>query len=87
MSDSRVTVHIDKLVLRGIEPGDKQAFVSGLKAELARVLGGPEVRDGMVRSRKTPVMRLGGIRMEPGLAGPRTLGRSVARAIGKGMKP
>ncbi len=87
MSDSRVTVHIDKLVLRGIEPGDKQAFVSGLKAELARVLGDQEARAAMTRSRTTPVMRLGGMRMEPGLAGARTLGKGVARAIGKGMKP
>ena len=87
MSGSRVSVQIDKLVLRGIAPGDKQAFVNGLKAELARVLSGQEVRAGMVRSHKTPVMRVGGIRMEPGLSGARALGRSVAQAIGKGMKP
>jgi hypothetical protein len=87
MSESRVTVHIDKLVLRGVEPGDKQAFVNGLKAELARVLADRETRAAMTSLRKTPLMRLGGMPMEPGLAGARTLGKSVARAIGKRMKP
>ena len=87
MSDSRVTVHIDKLVLRGIGPGDKQAFVNGLKAELARVLGGQQARAAITSSRTTPVIRIGEMRMEPGLAGARALGRSVARAIAKGMKP
>lgn len=87
MSGSCLNVHIDHLVLRGIDPGDKLAFANGLKAELARVLSSPEARASITRSRKTAVMRLGKLPMEPGLAGARRLGTHVARAIGKGMKP
>ena len=87
MSDARLTVHIDRLVLRGIDPGNRQAFANGLKTELVRVLGDPAARAAMTRSRRTPVMWLGRMPMQPGLAGARALGASVALAIGKGMKP
>jgi len=87
MSEARVIVHIDRLVLRGIDPADKQAFAKGLEAELARVLSDPQARAAMTRSRRTPVMRLGRLPMQPGLAGARALGAGVARAIGRRMKP
>ncbi len=87
MSDARVKVHIDRLVLRGIDPLDRQAFVHGLKSELARVLVNPESRTALENSRRIPVMRLGKMSMQPGLAGAGALGKGVAKAIGKGMKP
>jgi hypothetical protein len=87
MSNARVTLHIDRLVLRGIDPLDQRALTDGLKTELAKVLGTPAVRAAMVQSRRTPVLKLGRMAMQPGLAGARALGGKVARAIGKGMKP
>jgi hypothetical protein len=87
MSDSRVTLHIDRLVLRGIDPLDQRALADGLKKELARVLAQPAARADLQQSRRTPLLRLGRIAMQPGLAGARSLGVDVARAIGKGLKP
>ncbi|MFZ0746894.1 MAG: hypothetical protein WAM85_20995 [Terracidiphilus sp.] len=87
MSGARLNLHIDRVVLRGIDPADRQAFANGLKSELAKVLRDPSLRAALTRSRRTPMMRLGRISLEPGLAGARKLGGGVARAIGKGMKP
>jgi hypothetical protein len=81
MSGRRVTLNIERLVLRGVDPADQRAVAAGLKAELAKVLGDG---DGLGASRRTPILRVGG----PGPdASGRSLGAGVARAIGKGLKP
>lgn len=87
MSGTRVRVHIDRLVLRGIDPLDRQGFVSGFETELARVVGNRVTLEALERSARTPVMRLGTIPMPAGPAGARSLGKGVARAIAKGTKP
>jgi hypothetical protein len=84
---STVHLHIDRIVLRGVDAADRQALVQGLQAELARVLADPKTRAGMTTSRHVPVLRLGRMTMTPGNAGARSFGAGVARAIGKGMKP
>jgi len=86
MSDRKVTLNIDRLVLRGIDPLDQRALTDALQTELGRVLREPSVRDSL-SSRRTPVLRLGRMPMQPGLAGARQLGTQVARGIGKGIKP
>jgi hypothetical protein len=86
MSDTRLTLHIDRLVLRGIDPLDQHALVDGLKTELARVLREPAARAALGGSRRTPVLRLGRLPMQPGLAGARTLGGGVAKSIVKRIK-
>ncbi len=87
----RLNIHIDRLVLRGIDPLDKLALANALKAELASVLGAPESRASLaqssVSSRTIPVLRLGRMPIEPGQVGARSLGTGIARAIGKGIKP
>jgi hypothetical protein len=83
---ARVSLHIDRLVMRGIDPTTQQAFARSLKTELARVLGDSRVRAAMSHNRRTPVMRLGQLPMQPGVAGASKLAVSVARAIGRGMK-
>ena len=83
---SPIHVHIDRVVLRGIDPADRHALVAGLKTELARVLADPAIQGGMTQSRRTPVMRLGKMPMEQGIGGARKLGGGIARAIGKGIK-
>jgi hypothetical protein len=80
---ARVNVTIDRLVLRGMDPAARRAFVDGLRGELARVLGDPVARAEMQSSRRTPVLRLGQMPLGEGTSGARGLGRSVARAIGK----
>ena len=83
---SPIHVHIDRVVLRGIDPADRHALVAGLKTELARVLADPVIQGGMTQSRRTPVMRLGKMPMEQGIGSARKLGGGIARAIGKGIK-
>ena len=83
---SPIHVHIDRVVLRGIDPADRHALVAGLKTELAQVLADPVIQGGMTKSRRTPVMRLGKMPMEQGIGGARKLGGGIARAIGKGIK-
>lgn len=79
---ARVNVTIDRLVLRGLDPAARTAFVEGLRGELARVLADPAARAQMQGSR-TPVLRLGQMPLGDGPSAARGLGRSVARAIGK----
>lgn len=80
---TRVNVTIDRLVLRGMDPAARTAFVDGLRGELAQVLADPAARAEMQSSRRTPVLRLGPMPLGDGPSASRRLGRSVARAIGK----
>jgi hypothetical protein len=81
MSEPRVTLNIDRLVLRGIDPLDQHALVDGLKTEMARVLADPAHRASLDQSRRTPVLRLGRMPLQPGLAGARSFGGRLGRAI------
>jgi hypothetical protein len=83
---SRIEVHIDRLVIGGLEPADQKALLEGLRHELSSVLSNPEVRASIALSRRTPVLRLGRTPWTPGPAGTRRLGSHIARAIGKGMR-
>jgi hypothetical protein len=80
---ARVNVTIDRLVLRGMDPAARTAFVDGLRGELARVLADPAARAEMKVSRRTPVLRMGQMPLGNGPSGARGLGRSVAQAIGR----
>jgi hypothetical protein len=86
----RLNIHIDRLLLRGIDPLDKRALTNALKAELATVLGAPELRASLAQSsvnpKTIPTLRLGRMPFEPGQVGARGLGAGIARAIGKGIK-
>ncbi len=87
MGVSRINLTIDQLVLRGFEPADRKALAEGLQSELSRVLADPASRADWARSHRTPVLRLGSMRIESGSAGARKFGTGVARAIGRGLKP
>jgi len=87
----RLNIHIDRLVLRGVDPLDKLVLANALKAELASVLGAPGSRASLSQSsvnpRTIPSLRLGRVPFEPGQAGGGALGAGIGRAIGKGIKP
>jgi hypothetical protein len=83
---TRIDVTIDRLVLNGLEAGNRQALVDALQGELSRVLSDPTSRAGWARSQRTPVVRLGPLPLDPGPAGSRKLGQGMARAIGKGLQ-
>jgi hypothetical protein len=84
---SRIRLQIDKLVLRGLDPAARQAFVASLKSELEGILAEPVARAAWARPHRTPVLRLGRMGLEQGTAGAGKLGAQVARGIGRGLKP
>lgn len=84
---SRIHVSIDQIVLKGFEPGDRKSLVEALEAELFTILADPVKRTEWARPHRTPVLRLPQMQHEPGPAGGRKLGKGIARAIGKGLKP
>jgi hypothetical protein len=82
-----IEVNIDRVVLRGIDPSDRKAMIEGLEAELSRILADPRSGGQKIQSRRTPVLKLGRMALEPGPAGGRKFGSGLARAIGRGVKP
>jgi hypothetical protein len=84
---SRIHVTIDRLVLSGLDTAARHAFVTGLKTELTRVLADPAQRADWANSRRTPVLRLGRVALDPGIGGARKLGGHVARSIARSSKP
>ena len=84
---SRINLTIDRVVLRGFEPGDRKTLLEGLQTELSRVLADPATRAALAQPRRMPVMKLGIVPASPGPSGGRILGTRIGRAIGKGLKP
>lgn len=74
----RIVLHIDRLVLRGVERADAAAVSDALQAELRTLLavgGSPLVTQGNAHA-----LRAGKIRLPDG-AGAAALGRAVAMRI------
>jgi hypothetical protein len=84
---SRIRLTIEALALRGFDGADGRALVEELRSEVARVLAEPVTRAEWTRSHRTPILRLGRIALESGSAGSRKLGKGMAHAIVKGLKP
>jgi hypothetical protein len=76
---------IDRLALGGFDPAERAAFEQGLRAGLASALADPATQAGIYsRSssvRSIPVLRLGKVEREHGIAGACKLGHAVARAV------
>jgi hypothetical protein len=85
MSRPRTVIHIDRVVLRGVDPSQAKAIVEGLKTELANVFAGA-ASGGLRRSYRAEAIRLGKLPLGAGSAGARRFGAAVARAAGKGMR-
>lgn len=85
MSHRRVRLHIDQIVLHGVDPGDKRAFEKALRDELGRLLAVPSGLAILSGSRALGRADGGVIR---GASKPSEFGRAVAGAAFKGvMKP
>jgi hypothetical protein len=82
----RITVTIDRLVLKGLE-ADRTALLEGLQKELSRALSDPETRARFARSYAKPVLRLGPMPLEPGPSGGKKFGSALGRSIGRGLQP
>jgi hypothetical protein len=84
---SRIHLTIDRLVLNGIDRADSKALVDSLRAQLSEQLADRTLRMQWARSHRTPVLKLGHMPLEAGSAGAGKLGKQMARAVGKGLKP
>lgn len=83
---SRIQVRIDRLVMRGFNPAERAAAADALKTELARILANPQERASW-KSKRTPVLRLANTEHQPGPSGGKTIGKAIARAIGRNVRP
>jgi hypothetical protein len=81
----RVAVHVERLVLRGVDAGDGQAVAAGLRAELSRLLADPRVAAQWSARREVRHLRLPGIRVGGGAGWQGELGGAVAQAVGKAV--
>ena len=72
---------------RYLEARERKSLVEGFQDELARVLADPMTRTAWVRSRYTPVVKLGRLPLEDGPSGSRKFGIRLAGSIGRGLKP
>ncbi|HEV3184332.1 MAG TPA: hypothetical protein VGZ49_05595 [Xanthobacteraceae bacterium] len=79
----RVTVTIDRLVLRGFAPGERDGIAAGLESELRRHLADPTQAEPSMHSRSDAVLRAGTIR---GPGDPRDVGAAAARKIAAGIR-
>lgn len=83
---TRVIVHIERLVLKGFQPGDRHAVAQGLQAELERVLSGRDAASRLRGLGDVPGLQVGGVPVEQG-ANPQRVGESVAQGIGRKITP
>jgi|HubBroStandDraft_6_1064221.scaffolds.fasta_scaffold96021_2 hypothetical protein len=84
---SRIQLNIERLVLNGFAPGDAKALNEALQSHLRQVLLDRATRDQWASPHRTPVLKLGRMPLQSGAAGARKLGRQMAGAIGKGLRP
>jgi len=81
---TRIVLHIDRLVLRGVDPADAGAVAAALRAELGQRLQ----RDAAALAGQgdRAVLRAGRITLAPGDYG-QALGRAVAAGIAGAAAP
>jgi hypothetical protein len=79
---SRVRVTIDRVILRGLDPADRQPLLDGLKSELSQLLADPANEVRSARFRHMPVLRMRRLSLQPGASGADRLGGGIARGIG-----
>lgn len=82
---SKVIVHIDRLVLRGMDPGATQEFATLLQAELQRRLSLPETAQKIQPGYRYR-LDTGRVRIGQDSLGTAT-GAAVARSLTGGRKP
>ncbi|MGH8720354.1 MAG: hypothetical protein ACREU4_00115 [Burkholderiales bacterium] len=81
----RVVLHIDRLVLRGIERGDAAALSAGVQAELQHLLAAPEAAQSLAVLGHTALLRAGTVRIAPTQGA--AAGQAIASGILRSMKP
>ena len=81
---TRVVVHIDKLILRGIDHADATALSKGLQAELCGLLGEPGLTRIISRQGSIPRLKIEPLQHQPGIAA-QQLGSGIGRRVVSGI--
>lgn len=76
----RVVVHIERLTLRGIDPGNREAILEGLRQQLGQLLKDPGTSQGLLASGNVSYKRPDTIHLSRE-ASASQLGRKLAVAI------
>jgi hypothetical protein len=81
---TRVVLHIDKLILRGIERADAPAIAAAIEAQLEQSLGAPGMANSLGELGNRRQVNAGVVDATA-VGGARQLGRQAARQIVKGV--
>lgn len=82
IASPRVNVTIDRLVLRGFAPGDRDDIAAGLETELARQLADPAYAGSLARNRADAVLKAGTVGRQRDARG---IGAAAARTVVAGL--
>ena len=82
---TRVIVHIDRLVLHGLDRADAAGISAGLQSELQRLLASPEAAAGLVARGDLRQLQGGSLKLSPRDPAADT-GRAVARRVIPGVR-
>jgi|GEM_PF-3796476 len=85
LRSARITLNIDKLVLRGIAPSDRPYLIGALRSQLEQVLSNPVTRVEWAKSSRAPVLQLGEIAFTQGSSGSRKLGQAIGKSIAENI--
>jgi hypothetical protein len=85
MRPRQVRVRIDALVLRGMDPGRRDGFVAGFRAELERLLARAAAGAAFAHERSTPARRLGNLHVTQSEPADR-MGRRAAARVAEGIR-
>ena len=87
MGVSRIRLTIDRVVLNGFEHVEAKALATTLESQLSQVLADKGTRNTWAHPHRTPVLKLGRMPLEPGTTGAQNFGKTLGRAVGRGLKP
>lgn len=79
---TRVVVHIDRLVLKGFRPQDREAIAAGLQEELSLAFAVPDAARSLTAMGGVSRLQVGGVAVDRGTT-PQRVGERVAQGIGR----
>jgi hypothetical protein len=82
---TRIVLHIDRLVLRGFDPIDRDSLAEGLRQELVELLTRPASAPSITGLRSAPRLSAGTVRIDHD-AQPAYIGKLIAGRIIKGVR-
>ena len=83
---SRIMLHIERLVLRGIDPRDTEALSRAVQSELRRLLAEPGSAAALSASGNRARLTSASLLL-PVSGNDRALGRAIATGVARGLRP